>query len=80
VDETPLSVRAIEGIKTARLGFERLYKKIRPGRTPGTVEYATLNWADWFNHRRLPERIGNMSQVELEQVYCRQLKESAMVA
>ena len=25
-----------------------------------TVEYATLEWVDWFNHRRLLEPIGNV--------------------
>tara|TARA_R110001606_G_scaffold79257_1_gene183100 strand:- start:13903 stop:14025 length:123 start_codon:yes stop_codon:yes gene_type:complete len=24
------------------------------------VEYATLEWVDWFNHRRLLEPIGNI--------------------
>jgi putative transposase len=26
------------------------------------VEYAKLEWVDWFNHRRLLEPIGNMPQ------------------
>jgi transposase InsO family protein len=31
------------------------------------VEYATLEWVDWFNHRRLLEPIGNIPPVGREQ-------------
>ena len=31
-----------------------------PWRNPEEVEYATLEWVDWFNHRRLFEPIGNI--------------------
>jgi len=44
------------------------------------VEYATLEWVDWFNNRRLLEPIGNVPPAELEMNYYRQLNESAMVA
>ncbi len=44
------------------------------------VEYATLEWVDWFNNRRLLEPIGDMPPAEYEMMYYRQLKESAMVA
>ena len=33
------------------------------------VEYATLEWVDWFNDRRLLESIGNVPPAELEQAY-----------
>ena len=33
------------------------------------VEYATLEWVDWFNHRRLLEPIGNIPPVEYEAQY-----------
>jgi len=33
------------------------------------VEYATLEWVDWFNHRRLLEPIGNVPPAELEASY-----------
>ena len=42
------------------------------------VEYATLEWVDWFNHRRLLEPIGNVLPVEYEMMYYRQLEESTM--
>jgi putative transposase len=51
-----------------------------PWRVLDPVEYATLEWVDWFNHRRLLEPIGDIPQVELEQAYYRQQTESAMVA
>ena len=33
------------------------------------VEYATLEWVDWFNHRRLLEPIGNIPPAEFEKAY-----------
>jgi len=44
------------------------------------VEYATLEWVDWFNNRRLLEPIGNVPPAEFEMNYYRQTKKSAMVA
>jgi transposase InsO family protein len=51
-----------------------------PWRQIDAVEYATLEWVDWFNHRRLLEPIGYVPPAELEQAYYRQLEESAMAA
>ena len=51
-----------------------------PRRHIDDVEYATLEWVDWFNNRRLLEPIGNMPPAELEQAYYYQVEESAMVA
>ena len=45
-----------------------------------TVEYATLEWVDWFNNRRLLEPIGNIPPAEFEKQYYEQIEESAMVA
>jgi transposase InsO family protein len=44
------------------------------------VEYATLEWVDWFNNRRLLEPIGNLPPAEFELLYYRQLDESAAAA
>jgi len=44
------------------------------------VELATLEWVDWFNHRRLLEPIGNIPPAEAEVSYYQQLTESAMAA
>jgi putative transposase len=35
------------------------------------VEYATLEWVDWFNHRRLLEPIGQVPPAEFEATYHR---------
>jgi putative transposase len=40
-----------------------------PWRHLEAVEYATLEWVDWFNHRRLLEPIGNVPPVEFEASY-----------
>jgi len=40
-----------------------------PWRQLEAVEYATLEWVDWFNHRRLLEPIGNLPPAELEMSY-----------
>ena len=44
------------------------------------VEYATLEWVDWFNHRRLLEPIGYVSPVEYEIRYYESIQESAKSA
>ena len=51
-----------------------------PWRHLDAVEYATLEWVDWFNNRRLLEPIGNVPPAELEMAYYRQADESAMAA
>lgn len=48
-------------------------------RTVYEVEYATLEWGDWFNNSRLLEPIGNIPPAELALAYYHQLEESAMV-
>jgi putative transposase len=40
-----------------------------PWRHLEAVEYVTLEWVDWFNHRRLLEPIGNVPPAELEMSY-----------
>ena len=44
------------------------------------VEFATLEWVDWFNNRRLLEPIGNISPAEAEERYYAMLNEPAMAA
>jgi putative transposase len=43
-----------------------------PWRNLDEVEYATLEWVDWFNHRRLLEPIGYVPPAEFEKEYYRQ--------
>jgi putative transposase len=51
-----------------------------PWRTFDAVEYATLEWVDWFNHRRLLEPIGHVPPAEFEQEYYRQQPSQAIAA
>jgi putative transposase len=43
-----------------------------PWRGIDPVEYATLEWVDWFNNRRLLEPIGNVPPAEFERAYHQQ--------
>jgi len=49
-----------------------------PWRSLEAVEYATLEWVDWYNNRRLLEPIGNMPPAEAEACYYAQLEPAAM--
>lgn len=49
-----------------------------PWQSLEAVEYATLEWVDWFNHRRLLEPIGNMPPAEAEARYHARLEEPAL--
>ena len=51
-----------------------------PWRNLETVEFATLDWVDWYNNRRLLEPIGNMPPAEAEARYYAQLEAPAMAA
>ena len=44
-------------------------RKSGPWRSVDEVEYATLEWVDWFNNRRLLEPIGDIPPVEYEAMY-----------
>ena len=49
-----------------------LIKPRGPWRTVEQVEIATLEYVDWFNHRRLFEACGDIPPAELEQAHYRQ--------
>ena len=51
-----------------------------PWRNVEHVEFATLDWVDWFNNRRLLEPIGHIPPVEFEQLYYQHQGTQAMVA
>ena len=51
-----------------------------PWRSFEAVEYATLEWVDWFNHRRLLEPIGNIPPAEAEANYYIMLDDIPMAA
>ncbi|MEW2482456.1 IS3 family transposase [Mycobacterium sp. NPDC049093] len=48
-----------------------LIKAQGPWRTVDQVEVATLEWVDWFNHRRIYEYCGDMPPAECEALYYR---------
>ena len=51
-----------------------------PWRNFEAVEYATLEWVDWFNHRRLLEPIGNIPPAEAEARYYAAIDDLDMAA
>jgi putative transposase len=55
-------------------------RRCGPWRHAEAVEFATLEWVDWFNHRRLFELIGNIPPAEAEARYHAQIAGQAMVA
>ena len=55
-------------------------RKRGPWRNLEAVEYATLEWVDWFNHRRLLEPIGNVPPAEAEALYYATLEASGLAA
>eukprot|EP00456_Euglypha_rotunda_P088095 TRINITY_DN9002_c0_g2_i1.p1 TRINITY_DN9002_c0_g2~~TRINITY_DN9002_c0_g2_i1.p1 ORF type:complete len:302 (+),score=35.37 TRINITY_DN9002_c0_g2_i1:337-1242(+) len=51
-----------------------------PWRSLESVEFATLEWVDWFNHRRLMGPIGNIPPAEAEQLYYTKHNATSLVA
>jgi putative transposase len=51
-----------------------------PWRSFEAVEFATLEWVDWFNNRRLLEPIGNMPPAEAEARYYAQAEVQTLAA
>ena len=51
-----------------------------PWRNLEAVEFATLEWVDWFNNRRLLEPIGNIPPIEYEKLYYQSQEVPAMAA
>jgi hypothetical protein len=50
------------------------------GRSIDAVEHARLEWVDWFDNRRPPEPIGNVSRAEFERAYYRSQAAHAVAA
>ncbi len=51
-----------------------------PWKKMEAIEFATLEWVDWFNRRRLLEPIGNIPPAEAEDRYYAQLEGSRIAA
>jgi putative transposase len=49
-----------------------LIRRRGPWKGIDDLEYATLEWVDWFNHRRLLEPIGHVPPAEFEATYRRE--------
>jgi len=65
--------------------INRLYKaeviwRKGPWRSFEAVEFATLEWVDWFNNRRLLEPIGNIPSAEAEANYYASLEVPTAIA
>jgi transposase InsO family protein len=65
--------------------INRLYKaevihRRGPWKSSDAVEFATLEWVHWFNHRRLMEPIGNIPPAEAEDQYYAMLEQPALDA
>jgi len=68
------SYRSINALVETVIGLFKteVIRNDGPWRNLDGVEYATLEWVDWFNHRRLLEPIGYVPPAELEGEYYRQ--------
>lgn len=64
----------INGLYKAELIHRRSWRSFEE------VEFATLGWVDWFNHRRLMGPIGNIPPAEAESRYYASLERPAKVA
>ena len=51
-----------------------------PWRSAEAVEFATLEWVDWFNNRRLLEPVGNIPPAEAEDAYYAALEDTPIAA
>jgi putative transposase len=51
-----------------------------PWRSLEAVEFATLEWVDWFNNRRLLSSIGNVPPAEAEAAYYASLEDCRIAA
>jgi putative transposase len=68
-----LSIRYTERLAETIVGLYKteLIRRRGPWKGLDQVEYATLAWVDWFNHRRLLEPIGHVPPAEFEATHHR---------
>jgi transposase InsO family protein len=55
-------------------------RRLGPWRSLEAVEFATLAWVDWFNHRRLLEPIGFVPPAEAEAAFYDDLESEPLAA
>ena len=86
MDGAPLSLGglilrpSVMGVPSAVKPFRTAIHRQGPWRSFEAVEYATLEWVDWFNNRRLLEPIGNTPPAEAEANLHAALETEAMAA
>ena len=70
-----LSIRYTERLAETIIGLYKteLIRRCRPWKGLDDVEYATLEWVDWCNHRRLLEPIGHLPPAEFEAAFHRKM-------
>jgi tetratricopeptide (TPR) repeat protein len=56
------------------------YREFLGSQPVEAVEFATLQWVDWFNNRRLLEPIGNIPPAEAEEQFYASMKEVPLAA
>jgi putative transposase len=66
-------------LSSSKIRDRTIYRR-GPWRSFEAVEFATLEWVDWFNNRRLLEPIGNIPPAEAEAAYYAQLEVMPMAA
>ena len=66
-----MTYRGVNALAESVIGLYKteVIRRRGPWRDLETVEFATLEWVDWFNHRRLLGPIGHVPPVEYEQQY-----------
>ena len=74
------AVRIKVTLKDVKIYKAEVIHRRGPWRSFEAVEFATLEWVDWFNNRRLLEPIGNIPPAEAEQRYYAMLEQPAMAA
>jgi putative transposase len=72
--------RQPEGFSVGNCRTSEVIHRRGPWRSFEAVEYATLEWVDWFNNRRLLEHIGNIPPTEAEANFYAARKTEAMAA
>ena len=77
---TPTSAGIDAAVKSSMEVATEVIRKRGPWRHLEAVEYATLEWVDWFNHRRLLESNGHVPPAEMEAAYYHQSYGSALAA
>ena len=77
-----MTYRGVNALAESVIGLYKteLIRQRGPWRNLEAVEFATLEWVDWFNQRRLLESIGNVPPAEREAAYYAQHDGSAMAA